>query len=92
MCVSSLRRSLKFPVTFITWLSEKLMAHTMEEGGRALVFASIGAEEARDELRGAYISVHEVHEPADCVLGEAGRRMQDKLWVRLDSHLFLFEA
>lgn len=82
MCVSSLRRNLKFPVNIITRIADRLIARTSEEGGRLFVLAAIGAEEKRDSLRGEYLSVGEPREPSDYVLGEAGRKMQDKLWVR----------
>lgn len=62
---------------------EKLLARTTEEGGRQLVWAAVGVPEGgtMDGLRGAYINISEVNEPADFVLGEQGNKWEDKLWV-----------
>lgn len=62
---------------------EVALARTTEEGSRQLVWAAIGHEEKKDELRGAYISLAEVSEPSDFVLSEQGSVAQDKIWVGL---------
>ncbi|KAF8163976.1 hypothetical protein BJ912DRAFT_1097089 [Pholiota molesta] len=56
------------------------LARTTEEGSRQLIWAAIGHEDKKDELRGAYISLAEVSEPSDFVLSEQGKIAQDKLW------------
>jgi hypothetical protein len=82
-CYSEIRRDMKS--LFMT-IFEKLVARTAEEGGRQLVWAAVGvpegAEGSLDDLRGAYINLTEVNEPAEFVLGEQGKKWEDRLWVR----------
>ena len=51
-----------------------------------LVWAGVGAEEKKDELRGAYVSLMEVHEPSDFVISEEGKKAQNKFWVSILLH------
>lgn len=67
------------------WLFEKLLARTTEEGSRQLVWAAVGTpkggEESLDKLRGAYVNLADIDEPSDFMLGEKGKKREDKLWV-----------
>jgi hypothetical protein len=78
-CESDLRRHL--PADLRTRV-EGLEMHTTEEGSRQLIWAAIGGQGREDELRGAYISQSDIVEPNDCVLGEQGKVIQDRIWVR----------
>ena len=80
-CYSELRRSLQGIIAMLDRLLEKLLAHTTEEGSRQLVWAAVGGADCEDTLRGAYIYGSEVQEPGDVVLGDAGRKLQNKFWV-----------
>ena len=60
---------------------EKALAHTSEEGSRQLVWGAVGGTGSEDTLRGAYISSSRVQEPSDTVLGDEGRKLQNKFWV-----------
>jgi retinol dehydrogenase-12 len=61
-----------------------LLARTTEAGSRQLVWAAVGLPESGslDELRGTYISRASVEEPSDFVLGEEGKKREDKIFVR----------
>ncbi|KAF8903431.1 hypothetical protein CPB84DRAFT_1746146 [Gymnopilus junonius] len=76
-------------------LLDKLMyiflARTTEEGSRMPVWAAVGAEERKDELRGAYISLMEVHEPSDFVISKEGEKAQEKFWDNLIEELSQIE-
>lgn len=65
------------------WAMKRLLSRSTEEGSRQLVWAAIGVPEGKslDQLRGAYINLERVEEPSDIVLGEEGKRREDKLWV-----------
>lgn len=60
---------------------DRTIARTAEQGSRQLIWACIGGKDNVDELRGAYISTMQVHEPSDEVVSEEGKRAQTKLWV-----------
>lgn len=72
---------MKFPMTLMTKALEMTLVRSAEEGGRLFVLAALGSEDNKDQLRGAYLTNGEVREPADCLLGEDGRQMQEKIWV-----------
>lgn len=82
LCYSELLREMSNP---LVWLFRKLLARTAEQGSRQLVWAAVGTpkaeEESLDDLRGAYINLAQINEPADFVLGEEGKKREDKLWV-----------
>ena len=61
---------------------ELALARTTEEGSRVPVWAAVGAEEKKDQLRGAYISLMKVEEPSDLVVSAEGKAAQEKFWVR----------
>ncbi|KXN88992.1 WW domain-containing oxidoreductase [Leucoagaricus sp. SymC.cos] len=64
-------------------LFEWLFARTAEEGSRQLVFAAVGVPEGPgglETLKGGYIHMSRVTEPSDFVLGEDGKKREDKLW------------
>ncbi|KXN85954.1 WW domain-containing oxidoreductase [Leucoagaricus sp. SymC.cos] len=81
-CYSELRRNTRS--LFMT-IFEKLLARSAEEGSRQLVWAAVGVPSKgnEDELRGAYVTLAHVDEPADFVLGVEGEKKEDKLWVDL---------
>lgn len=62
----------------------QLLSRPVEEGSRQLVWAAVGVPpgggNSLDKLRGAYISLADIHEPSDFVLGEQGKRREEKLW------------
>jgi len=60
--------------------SQGLLAYTTEEGSRQLVWAAVGGEDQRDELKGAYISSSQINEPSDVVLGEEGKVLEGRVW------------
>lgn len=66
---------------------EKLLARQTEEGSRQLVWAAVGTPDvddgSLDKLRGAYINLSKIEEPSDFVLGEEGKKREEKLWVSL---------
>lgn len=68
-------------VRAMSGLIEGSFARTTEEGSRQFVYAAVGGADNVDEMRGQYIDLHEVAGSADFVLGEDGKRRQDKLWV-----------
>jgi len=86
-CYSSLRRNVTGITAWVSWLMESILARTSEEGSRQLIWACIGGKDNVDELRGAYISALQVHEPSDYVINEEGQRAQNKLWDALIDEL-----
>lgn len=60
---------------------EKALARTAEAGSRQLVWAAIGGEDKLDALRGAYVSLAQISEASNYVIGEQGKKDSDKLWV-----------
>lgn len=83
-CYSSLRKNFKGARAWIDWIMEKALARTSEEGSRQLVWAALGGQDKPDDLRGAYISLAQVAEPSDYVIGAEGQNAQKKLWVCAD--------
>ncbi|PPQ80660.1 hypothetical protein CVT25_001622 [Psilocybe cyanescens] len=79
-CYSSLRRHTTGFKTLMYKTMECALARTSEEGSRQIVFAAIGDEENKNELRGAYLTMSKVQEPSDWVIGEDGQRAQNKIW------------
>uniref|UniRef100_A0A8H7XYR4 NAD(P)-binding protein n=1 Tax=Psilocybe cubensis TaxID=181762 RepID=A0A8H7XYR4_PSICU len=91
-CASGLLRSyttLGQKIKF--WFMNLLLARTSEQGSRQFVWAAIGGEERKDELRGAYISLAQVTEPSDYILSEEGKFAQDKIWEDLIAELTKIE-
>lgn len=79
------------------WLMDLTIGRTADDGSRVFVWAALGAEEKRDELRGAYVSLCQVNEPSDYVVSEDGKIAQDRIWVCFSGPLtirrfFLFVA
>ncbi|KAF9443635.1 NAD(P)-binding protein [Macrolepiota fuliginosa MF-IS2] len=87
-CRTELNRNM---TGLVTWLFELLLGRTAEQGGRQLIWAAVGTpngdEGALDSLKGAYISLADIHQPSDFVLGEEGKKKEDKLWSDLISTL-----
>ncbi len=73
---------------------EKLLARQTEEGSRQLVWAAVGTPDVDDgslnKLRGAYINLSKIEEPSDFVLGEEGKKREEKLWVSLVALVQIF--
>jgi NAD(P)-dependent dehydrogenase (short-subunit alcohol dehydrogenase family) len=86
-CHSSLLKSLTGTRALLNWIMESLLARTSEQGSRQLIWACIGGKDNVDELRGAYISSMEIHEPSDSVVSEEGKRAQAILWDALIDEL-----
>ncbi|KAF6763182.1 short-chain dehydrogenase [Ephemerocybe angulata] len=86
-CYSELRRSFSGVKAMVDCLMEKVLAHTTEAGSRSLVYAAVGGAEDPEKLRGAYLNINTPTEPADAVIGEEGRKRQDKLWADLIAEL-----
>ncbi|EKM80573.1 hypothetical protein AGABI1DRAFT_70956 [Agaricus bisporus var. burnettii JB137-S8] len=79
-CRSELLRDAK---GMVTKLMSLLLARSAEEGSRQLIWAAIGLPESGslDEMRGAYINRASIEEPSDFVLGEEGKKREDKLYA-----------
>ena len=88
-CFSELAREATGVIAFLVWFIQTLLARSSEQGSRQLVYASVGSEENLDHLHGGYINLHRVDEPSDFVLGDAGNKRQDKLWVSFFRITFL---
>ncbi|KAH9479749.1 Short chain dehydrogenase sol3 [Psilocybe cubensis] len=87
-CASGILRNYNtLPLRIRTWFMELLLARTPEQGSRQFVWAAIGGEEKKDELRGTYISLAQVSEPSDYILSEEGKFAQDKIWADLIAEL-----
>ncbi|KAF9448402.1 short-chain dehydrogenase [Macrolepiota fuliginosa MF-IS2] len=88
LCYSELRRNM---TSLASRLFEFVFARTAEQGSRQLIWAAVGTpkgdEGALDNLKGAYISLADIHLPSDFVLGEEGKKREDKLWDDLISTL-----
>jgi NAD(P)-dependent dehydrogenase (short-subunit alcohol dehydrogenase family) len=90
-CYSAFRRNFTGLRALFDRLMEMALARSTEEGSRNLVWAAIGAEEKKDELRGAFISLAQVSEPSDYVIGEEGKVAEEKLWDNLIEELIKVE-
>jgi retinol dehydrogenase-12 len=82
-CYSELRRNFTGIMAVVSWIQERLLAFTAEEGSRQLVFGALGYEDHPEKLRGAYVSASSITEVSDFVLSPMGARVQDRLWVCL---------
>lgn len=78
-------------MVIMDWLMEKILARSTEKGGRQLVWAAIGSPANRDDLRGGYVNLHRVEEPSDFVLGEEGKKREEKLWVSGRFNFFVLD-
>ncbi|KAF5325783.1 hypothetical protein D9611_000443 [Ephemerocybe angulata] len=86
-CYSELRRTYSGFKAVYDSLLEKALARTTEDGSRFIVYAAVGGAGDTGKLRGAYLNLNTPTEPSDHVIGEAGKRRQDKLWVDLVAEL-----
>ncbi|KAJ2914335.1 hypothetical protein MD484_g6085, partial [Candolleomyces efflorescens] len=82
-CFSELAREATGAIAFLVWFIQTLLARSSEQGSRQLVYAAVGSSENPDQLHGGYINLDKVDEPSDFVVGDAGRKRQDKLWADL---------
>ncbi|KAF9449782.1 NAD(P)-binding protein [Macrolepiota fuliginosa MF-IS2] len=79
LCHSELRRTVRGIAAGILAIYERVFARKTEDGGRLVAWVCIGEEE-EESLKGAYVNLNRVEEPSDFVLGEEGKRREDKLW------------
>ncbi|KAF8903437.1 hypothetical protein CPB84DRAFT_1774142 [Gymnopilus junonius] len=86
-CYSGLRRKYGGITLLFDRLMEILLARSTEEGSRIPVWAAVGIEERKDELRGAYINLMHVDEPSDFVISEEGEEVRQKIWNNLIEEL-----
>jgi hypothetical protein len=82
LCCSELHRNVSGITGAFLAIYKKIFARKAEGGGKLIAWACIGAEGEEESLKGAYVSVGCVEEPSDFVLGEEGRKRENKLWVR----------
>ena len=82
LCVSGLRRNVRFPINILSWLADMLLSWSAERGSRQLIFAALGNQENPAELKGSYITSSELVEPSDYVISDEGAKVQKQLWVR----------
>ena len=87
-CYSELAREATPFQLQVLGVIRKVIARTGEKGGRQLVYAAVGESDAPERLHGGYINLHALNEPSDYVLGDSGRKRQDKLWVRLNCYYY----
>ena len=85
-CQSELSRHATGFTAWGSWLMQKLLARTTEQGGRQYIWACIAGKDNIEQLRGAYITSMRVQEPSDFVVNEEGKYAQTKLWV--NNHLW----
>ncbi|KAJ3554020.1 hypothetical protein NP233_g12512 [Leucocoprinus birnbaumii] len=85
-CHSELRREI---TSIGLSIYERLFAMSAEAGSRNIIWASIGTPEGgnEDDMSGQFIMFASIQEPADSVLGQEGKRREDKLWNDLISIL-----
>ncbi|KAJ4483524.1 hypothetical protein J3R30DRAFT_1794668 [Lentinula aciculospora] len=90
-CVSELRRSISGPRAWFLSLMDLLVAYSTEEGSRNLVHAAlvgskatIGASENEAKFKGVYLSTQKITNFSSFVRSEAGMKLQENFWVRLD--------
>lgn len=82
-CRSNLRQYPTLITRTANSLMEMAMARTSEEGARELVWAALGSVDGDERaLHGQYISDMRIVEPADSVVSEGGKKLEDRLWVR----------
>ncbi|KAF9447723.1 short-chain dehydrogenase [Macrolepiota fuliginosa MF-IS2] len=64
---------------------EWILARSAEQGSRQLVYGAVGGSNDREleKLKGAYINIAKVGKPSDFVLGENGKKRENKLWSDL---------
>jgi retinol dehydrogenase-12 len=85
-CLTAVRKNQSGMDAFVSWVFEKWLARTQEEGSRQLVWAALAGLGPNDaikgeELHGQYCSAQQVWESSDWVIGAEGRRAQDVMWV-----------
>ncbi|KAF9450190.1 NAD(P)-binding protein [Macrolepiota fuliginosa MF-IS2] len=87
-CYSELRRDI---TSLGMRLYEMMFAWTAEQGSRQLIWAAVGTpkgdNDTSNKLKGAYVGMADIDEPSDFVLGDEGKKREDKLWVDLISTL-----
>ncbi|KAF8998500.1 hypothetical protein BDQ17DRAFT_1309044 [Cyathus striatus] len=91
-CYSELRRDAKGIIAVVLRLVDKALARTSEEGSRMLIYAAIGGSTTLEQMRGGYINLANVCEPSDFVLGENGKKIQNKFWDNLISELVAIDS
>ncbi|KAG6872921.1 hypothetical protein C0995_005179 [Termitomyces sp. Mi166 len=79
-CLSDIRKELSGAMWAFSWLMEKTIARTTEEGSRQLVYAAVGGKGNEEQLRGAYISLARISEASDFAISPEGHAVQERLW------------
>ncbi|TFY70512.1 hypothetical protein EVG20_g2488 [Dentipellis fragilis] len=79
-CSSELGRNSSLIFRAVSYLLQFGITRTPEQGSRQLVWAALGRSEKEDELRGAYVSDHDVEEPSDFLLSEQGAKDQKRIF------------
>ncbi|KAL0486635.1 retinol dehydrogenase [Acrasis kona] len=64
------------------WLMKKALARTTEMGARTLTHSAVGKLEPH-ATKGTYYSDCKETEPSDFVIGEEGKKAQDRLWTEM---------
>lgn len=86
-CKSSIGRHRKGVESFIFGLLSKTIGRTPEEGSRQLVWAAVGGEDQKENLRGAFVDMaSRIGGLSDYGESEAGRIVQNKIWVRTSAY------
>ena len=86
LCVSELARNCPLSQRIRMKIMHTLFARTAEQGARQLVWAALGPDgkdgpHVQQTMSGAYVSINEARQPSDFVVGEAGWKVQEKVWV-----------
>lgn len=68
-----------------------MIGRALADGARVMVYGATGksftlhgsgkASGNLDDLRGAYVNLGRIDEPSDLIVGEEGKKRQDKIWV-----------
>jgi len=72
-------------------IGQILIGRPLVDGAQVMVYGAVGtsftiyssgqASDNLDNLRGAYVNLGRVDEPSDFIIGEEGKKRQDKIWV-----------
>jgi len=79
-CKSQLFRNLTLLARVLHQIMGPLLARTIEEGSRQLVWAAIGGGGREIELRGGYVDKASLQEVSDYTLSDEGAMMQTRIW------------
>ena len=90
-CPSDLSRNQPGLTKFFMRIGQILIGRPLVDGAQVMVYGAVGtsftiyssgrASDNLDNLRGAYVNLGRVDEPSDFIIGEEGKKRQDKIWV-----------